>query len=294
MRNIKNWLCDGYVIGRPQSKLGAMKPRRAIDHELRAGNGAQLFSFGARSIFVGPALQLSPHRNAVAVLAVGVDASFRLSVNAHRDADARQYRTCRSALIAPNAFHHLEAPGIMGFVHVDALSNDYARLRAMAGEVGDSAVFDLSAERTLIAWLQQLHKQGRESWPEVRAKLEALLRDNDTRPDPRVVAALQVLHADPAMRHSLDSLARHAKLSTSRFIHLFKQTTGVPLRRYKLWVAMSAATRSMLRGKNLTTAAVDAGFASSAHFSSAYREMFGMEPSRLLSSRLRNNGKHAR
>ncbi|HKQ16201.1 MAG TPA: helix-turn-helix domain-containing protein [Steroidobacteraceae bacterium] len=51
---------------------------------------------------------------------------------------------------------------------------------------------------------------------------------------------------------------------------------------YKLWVAMGAAVRSLQRGANLTQASLDAGFSSPAHFSSAYRQMFGMEPSRLV------------
>jgi AraC-like DNA-binding protein len=44
---------------------------------------------------------------------------------------------------------------------------------------------------------------------------------------------------------------------------------------------MGAAVRSMQRGASLTEASMDAGFSSPAHFSSAYRQMFGMEPSRL-------------
>src|SRR4051794_19452536 len=38
-----------------------------------------LFSWGARALYIGPALGLSAHRNAVAVLAVGLDAQFALS-----------------------------------------------------------------------------------------------------------------------------------------------------------------------------------------------------------------------
>ena len=93
---------------------------------------------------------------------------------------------------------------------------------------------------------------------------------------------LQLIHEDPATRLSLATLARHAKLSPSRFTALFKQATGVPVRRYKLWVAMGAAVRSMQRGASLTEASMEAGFSSPAHFSSAYRQMFGMEPSRLV------------
>jgi AraC-like DNA-binding protein len=88
------------------------------------------------------------------------------------------------------------------------------------------------------------------------------------------------------VRPSLADLARQVRLSESRLLHLFKATTGVPLRRYKIWIAMGAATRAVGRGANLTTAALDAGFSSSAHFSATFREMFGLEPSRLARGRL--------
>jgi AraC-like DNA-binding protein len=56
----------------------------------------------------------------------------------------------------------------------------------------------------------------------------------------------------------------------------------VPLRRYRIWNRMGAAVRACGEGSSLTEAAHAAGFASSAHFSSAFRDMFGMMPSDLL------------
>lgn len=45
---------------------------------------------------------------------------------------------------------------------------------------------------------------------------------------------------------------------------------------------MGAAVRACGEGASLTEAAHAAGFANSAHFSSAFRDMFGMMPSDLL------------
>src|SRR5688500_15917800 len=64
-----------------------------------------LFSWGARALYIGPALGLSAHRNAVAVLALGLDAHFALSA-APADPNA-PLRSCRSALIPPNTLHRL-------------------------------------------------------------------------------------------------------------------------------------------------------------------------------------------
>jgi len=241
---------------------------------------AQLYSWGARALFIGPALGLSPHRNAVAVVAVGLEAAFELSWNAH------DYRTCRSALIPPNTLQHFrQTCGAMAFLYVDALSNDYARLLTLATANGDRAHLDLRCERLLIDHLNRLRATGADGWRETRKELEALLNGGVApTADDRIVQTLQLIHEDPAARLPLAALARHANLSPSRFTALFKHATGVPVRRYKLWVAMGAAVRAMRRGASLTDASMEAGFSSPAHFSSAYRQMFGMEPSRLVGS----------
>jgi AraC-like DNA-binding protein len=241
---------------------------------------AQLYSWGARALFIGPALGLSPHRNAVAVVAVGLEAPFELGWNTH------DYRRCRSALIPPNTLQHFrETRGVMAFLYVDASSNDYAQLRALAVTNGERSHLDLRCEEFLLDCLNRLRIGGAACWRDTRTELEALLSGGIARTaDARIMQTLQLIHEDPATRLSLATLARHAKLSPSRFTTLFKQTTGVPVRRYKLWVAMGAAVRSMQHGATLTEASMEAGFSSPAHFSSAYRQMFGMEPSRLVAS----------
>ena len=72
---------------------------------------------------------------------------------------------------------------------------------------------------------------------------------------------------------------------TSRVV-LLEDTRAVatpgPLRRYRLWNRMGAAVVACRDGGSLTEAAHAAGFASSAHFSTAFRDMFGMMPSELM------------
>jgi len=233
---------------------------------------ARLYAWGARVLYVGPALNLTAHRNAVAVLALGLDGPFETAVAPGDRASAWISR--RALLIQPDALHHLRADaGRMAFLYVDPLSRDLAQL---------SAVFDAPALIPLIRGLAD----GARNWPDVRRELTMRLGVDDTAVDPRVRAALDALHADPAARLSLDDLASRAGLSASRFRHLFRAATGVTLRRYRVWIAMGAATRSIAAGENLTAAALDAGFSSSAHFSAAFREMFGLEPSRLARGRL--------
>lgn len=244
---------------------------------------AQLRLWGARALYLGPALNLSAHRNAVAVVALALDQPFGV---AHDPAaPAAGYRTCRSALILADTLHHLAIEGgRMAFLYLDAASLDLARLAATVGEATTRAGFDLSGESELIALLTGL-AEGRTPWADVRAHLTTVLGGVGV-PDPRVRAVLDRLHAQSDGRLDLDDLAATAGLSSSRFRHLFRAATGVTVRRYRLWVAMGSAMRAVVQGASLTTAALDAGFSSSAHFSAAFREMFGLEPSRLAKGRL--------
>jgi len=240
--------------------------------------GARLFAWGARVLYLGPALNLSAHRNAAAVLALGLDQPFGVADDP-RD-PAGPYRQRRTVLIPPDTLHHLRIDaGRMAFLYVDPLSRDLERLRAAS----DPMIEDI------LGLLQNLDA-ARQDWPAVRARLSAILA-GATEADPRIAAALQRLHAEPAARLRLDELAATAGLSGSRFRRLFRAATGVTLRRYRLWTAMGAATRAIARGESLTHAALDAGFSSSAHFSAAFREMFGLEPSRLAKGRLTVEGR---
>jgi AraC-like DNA-binding protein len=64
-------------------------------------------------------------------------------------------------------------------------------------------------------------------------------------------------------------------------MHVFADGTGVPFRRYRLWARVRCAALAIARGASLTTAALDAGFATPSHFSETFRSMFGVPPSAL-------------
>ncbi len=252
----------------------------AVQPLVSGPSGTRLFAWGARAVYIGAAFNLSAHRNAVGVIALGLDGLFGVAETPA--VSSSRYRTCRSVIIPPNTLHHFaDTQGLMGFIYVDALSRDLRHLSETAAARQPHAAFDLADEAALIRTLRGL-ASGAIDWPAARAVLERILLGADQAPvDRRVASALSLLHRSPDDRPSLPALASRAGLSESRLRHLFKETTGVPLRRYRIWVAMRRALQALAGGASITTAAMDAGFASSAHFSTAFREMFGMEPSRL-------------
>ncbi|MEO0981308.1 MAG: AraC family transcriptional regulator [Pseudomonadota bacterium] len=213
---------------------------------------------GARAAYVGPSMNLAPHRNAAATIAVGIAAPFELAI-AGAPAQRREI-----ALIPPGARHHLRGAGPMAFVYLDALSDDLRTLNQA----------DLPAlRRRLQTWLEA---------PDAGALAAALQTPRPGAPDPRMAAIIQAMTWRPDRYPSAAAAAAEAGLSTSRFQKRFRAGASMPFRRYRLWRRMALVVRAVSAGGTLTDAAMEAGFASSAHLSAAFRAMFGVAPSDLF------------
>lgn len=238
---------------------------------------ASLVTWGPRALYVGPAVELSSHRSAVAVFAIGVDAPFRLEIEPATERSTETW--CRSALIPADTLHRIAFEhGAEACLYLDPQSSDVAVLiSSMRRRVGQ-AFADHDKEVAILELMAEAAAQPDRK--ALRLELADLLGLTSRKPvDARVGRAINAMHAAPEARHSLDDLAACACLSPSRFLHLFKKELGVPLRRYRIWARIGAALRAVGRGETLTDAAHCAGFASSAHFSSAFRSMFGLPPS---------------
>lgn len=97
--------------------------------------------------------------------------------------------------------------------------------------------------------------------------------------DERIAATLIRIREGIAESISAATLASAVHLSEHRFLHVFKEQMGVPLRQYVLWQRLAAGTRAFIEGKSSKEAAYEAGFSDPAHFSRTFAQMFGAQPS---------------
>ena len=247
-------------------------------------DSAKIFFWGARALYLGGAFGLGPHRNAVAVLCAGLAGPFEVAIDPLQPEAG--YTKHHLVLISANTLHHLRIDaGTMAFLYLDTQSADNDRLKACATDGDERMAYGFPMQAQYLRVLEKL--AARQPWAEIRTEIATTLRlTKAASRDDRIADALRRMRDDPAGRQDVDALASDARLSTSRFQHLFKEATGLAVRRYKLWNRMGCAVRAMTAGESLTDAALHAGFSSSAHFSSAFREMFGMPPSRLTQARL--------
>lgn len=248
-------------------------------HRVRSDR-ALLASWGARAVYWGSGLQLPAHRNAVAVLALALQAPMRVALDP-RNLE-KGFTPCRSVLIEPSQLHLIEmTTHTHAFIYLDALSLDLTALRARCSQQGKTWSFHLENEAEVIELLAHLPRTA-QAWTGVQASLAKSLGFVQRRADPRMTSVIQALLLSPDDARHADDWANDVGLSSSRFQHVFKQTVGVPFRRFRLWARMRIALACAMRGSTLTEAAMEAGLSSSTHLSAAFKAMFGIAPSQLI------------
>lgn len=232
-----------------------MEPPRRED--FRKPATAAIWLSPSAAVYAGPLLGVGLHRGAVACLGEAADAT----------------------LTATTAAGHTTGPSGAIFVEARTLHRiDGACARALFLYLHPTDPLTHHAKSLLDAVPST--RELRTSPARVLSSLRSF--DHPARKmDPRIQRALLALDRGEDLELSVAQLAARANLSQSRFMHVFAACTGVPFRRYRLWARIRAATLSIARGAPLTTAALDAGFATPSHFSEAFRSMFGVAPSHL-------------
>ncbi|MEY4556476.1 MAG: hypothetical protein RL093_1595 [Pseudomonadota bacterium] len=91
--------------------------------------------------------------------------------------------------------------------------------------------------------------------------------------------AKQVLHAFGFERMTLDQIAREVGVSPVYLTQAFTRAEGQPLYRYQLGLRLNRALVELPHSNDITALALDLGFSSHAHFSTAFKATFGQSPS---------------
>ena len=89
---------------------------------------------------------------------------------------------------------------------------------------------------------------------------------------------------------SLKTLAAVSGLSPWRFMHVFTESVGVPLRPYILWLRLQRGACELMNGATATEAAQIAGFSDGAHLTRTFRRMLGTTPTDLALRRRMSQG----
>jgi AraC-like DNA-binding protein len=228
----------------------------------------------AAMIVWGPGFTTAGHRHHCVQLVMTMRDTLLIRANSHD-----QWMRCGAALVRPDAAHEIDARNttvLIGFVDSES------ELGAALGESIKGSISCVSGSQ-VARWRVALGRMPTEARVERWVRTELLHRRRPVRIHPGVSLVLKHLREKPGISYdfSLKTLAGISGLSQSRFMHVFTESMGVPLRPYILWLRLQRACCDLMAGASVTAAAHSAGFSDAAHLTRTFRRMLGMTPTDL-------------
>ncbi len=247
---------------------------------------AYIYLWEGRFLYIGGTIRTRSHAHHALQIGVSSDNPFRMKAGEKRWLDSH------GIILAPDRDHECDVPEI-GVMYL-SLDPETLTAKELHKTLLNGKAFDLLPDKLTIPFANQLN-QCLDTPEEIDCITKVVDRfiaelNRDTEPinpvklqtDKRIEDAIKILKksiGDPLYLHEI---ADRVGLSGSRLVHLFKQEIGIPMRRYILWLRLNNAIIEILRNRNLTEAAIQAGFSDSAHFSRIFMRNFGISPSEFL------------
>jgi AraC-like DNA-binding protein len=232
-----------------------------------------------RSIFVGPHLDQELHRHATLQITLSLTAPFFVKT------PHTQWSATAAVAIAPGVPHQMR--GFSG-EHVTLLAVPESRRTAgrTEGYLSGQPVRLLGDEycaryREFFAHTLRDAPSCARVFRVFEEMIDDLtgLKSYRGLIDERILRVLEHIQNELSDHISLGALAADACLSRDRFLHLFKEQLGLPLRQYILQQRVHSALQGIVTGRSLTEAALDAGFTDASHFTHRFVQYTGLRPS---------------
>lgn len=160
---------------------------------------------------------------------------------------------------------------------------------SVAQNIWKSRLIEESKVHDMIAWYQNM-QQSSDPAATYPTFLHKVLQDfsmPDTlqaTKDMRIRDAYTYIDGHIGSDLTVAAVAAHIGLSESRFSHLFRQEAGMSAANYCVFRKLYFTYLGLMKGKNITTAALDAGFSDSSHFAATNKRMFGISPTAISAS----------
>src|SRR5262249_2236279 len=237
----------------------------------------------AAMIVWGPGFTSAAHRHHCVQLVMAMKGTLRI-----RAGSDDKWLKCGAALIRPDAVHEVDARDTTVLIaFVDAESE----LGSALCERIEGGILSISPTQ-LGRWRALLGEGLSDSTVEHWVRTELLPGRRPVQLHPNVHRVINYLREQIGVsdNFSLKTLAEISGLSQSRFMHVFTESVGVPVRPYILWLRLQRAACELMDGRTATEAAHTAGFSDAAHLTRTFRRMLGTTPSDLALRKRMSSG----
>jgi AraC-like DNA-binding protein len=237
----------------------------------------------AAMIVWGPGFTSAAHRHHCVQLVMALKGTLHI-----RGGPPDAWLKCGAALVRPDAVHEVDArDSTVLIAFVDAESELGSALCAqIEGDILSISRIQLERWRALLG--DVLSDSSVERW----VRTELLRGRRPVKLHPNVHRVLNHLRERIGVsdNFSLKTLAEISGLSPSRFMHVFTESVGVPVRPYILWLRLQRAACELMDGRTVTEAAHSAGFSDAAHLTRTFRRMLGTTPTDLAFRKKMSSG----
>lgn len=242
---------------------------------------SRLFLWPLRTLFVGRIERLSSLSPGAHYVLIGLDGDIDLIVGGRT--------ICARSFLVPAGLRCSgdTRGGRISCCFLDPLGRDFLFHQPLMKQCEEGVYFNSRLQGDQVSALENVYSQGMDA-AQAYSLLSGLLFPsasedvNDFEVDERIVKIIDVIRTDPSENISNDELGEVVALSGARLQRLFKKTTGIPIRRYRLWHRLFVTSSMMAMGSTLTDAALASGFSDSSHLNHVFKDMLGMKPSSVL------------
>src|SRR5262245_4824985 len=238
----------------------------------------------AAMVVWGPGFVSAAHQHHCVQLVMAMKGILRI-----RAGSDDNWLKCGAALIRPDAVDEVDARDTT--VALIAFVDAESELGSALCERMESDILSISPIQ-LARWRSLLGEVLSDSSVELWVRTELLRGRRPVKLHPNVHRVINYLrdHIGVSDDLSLKTLAEISGLSHSRFMHVFTESVGVPVRPYILWLRLQRAACELMDGRTVTEAAHSAGFSDAAHLTRTFRRMLGTTPSDLAFRKRMSSG----
>jgi len=243
---------------------------------------ALFYSTDKRSLYVGKLERMLTQSNVSSTLLLSIDNQFDLI-----DQSSGIVHSSKSLLIPAGS--NLTIDTHNANVAVCFLNDQGTDLSKMIPKMNES--FTINGKSRIYSNISHepgIIKTAENIWTE-RSPIEDVVEEVDSwveffntkhvdQPDPRISLAIAIIKDNCSENIAVHDVAERVNLSVPRLTQLFKQVTGTPIRRFRLWHRIFLTALKIREGLSLTDASISAGFSDYAQFSRVYREFCGGSP----------------
>lgn len=209
------------------------------------------------------------HSHPTVEIVIAKNGTFNLST------DKEEYQNLRFAVIAANQKHKLHSTNcklkVIMIEHHNLMVSEYLSLAGITLKDG--------------YYFQTMEYKKKDTIDNIARLIK--VKKSVSEYDDRISTTINYLNShDLEYGLMIKTLQSLTNLSESRLSHLFKTNIGISLKKYLIWTKLKSTVKQHLNTQaDMFSSLVKSGFYDQPHFSRSFKNMLGVNPSKVYNSR---------